>query len=588
VASEASEAVAAAAVEEVAEEEKRAKVEAEKASSVAPGPHQEKISALESNTSRLSNAEIDELVKDGLLTKKQGKAAKRFRNSRGTKVAEVIKQNQATQQGTEEAVAAAEAIEEAEEAVAAAAEAAEEAEEAAVEAEASEAVVAAEEVAEKAIEAAEEAVAAAAAEEVAEEAKRAKVEAEKASSVAPGPHQEKITALESNTSRLSNAEIDELVEDGLLTKKQSKAAKRFRNSRGTKVAEVIKQNQATQQAAEPGIFLRTLRSVISTPRKVVSALATRMGVTKTPATAEEVAEGAKRAKVEAEEELAAAKALLDKLRDKAKAKVEAEKIREVTDEAKRAKEEPKKAREVAEGAKRAKVEAEEELAAAKALLDKLRDNARAKVEAAEVSEAIAAAAAEEVAEETKRAKVEVKKARAVATGSPQEKITALESNTSRLSNAEINKLVEGGLLTKKQGKAAKRFFNSRGTEVAEVIRENQRLIEDLMDDLNKIVSQRRTAKVKLKDGSTMKVDATTAVMLLYVHGALNQNNRVKMAQILTQDKAGFTKMVNFSTKQGKMSSDDHKLSNISNNKLCPPYPECIEDFIGEQDTSGCE
>jgi len=48
----------------------------------------------------------------------------------------------------------------------------------------------------------------AAAEEVAEEAKRAKVEAEKASSVAPGPHQEKITALESNTSRLSNAEID--------------------------------------------------------------------------------------------------------------------------------------------------------------------------------------------------------------------------------------------------------------------------------------------------------------------------------------------------------------------------------------------
>ena len=442
---------------------------------------------------------------------------------------------------------------------------------------AEEAVATAEEVAEKAIEAAEEAELVVA-EEVTEEAKRAKVEAEKASSVASRPHQEKIAALESNTSRLSNAEIDELVEDGLLTKKQGKAAKRFRNSRGTKAAEVIKQNQATQQAAEPGIFLRTLRSVISAPRKVVSGLAIRMGVTKTPATAEEVAEEAKRAKVEAEEELAAAKELLDKLRDKAKAKVEAEKIREVTDEAKRAKEEPKKARAVAEEAKRAKVETEEELAAAKALLDKLRDKARAKVEA---SEAIAAAAAEEVAEEAK-------KARTVATGSPQEKITALESNTSRLSNAEINKLVKDGLLTKKQGKAAKRFFNSRGTEVAEVIRENQRLIEDLMDDLNKIVSQRRTAKVKLKDGSTMKVDATTAMMLLYVHGALNQNNRVKMAQILAQDKEGFTKMVNFSAKQGKMSSDDHKLSSISNNKLCPPYPECIEDFIGEQDTSKCE
>ena len=209
-------------------------------------------------------------------------------------------------------------------------------------------------------------------------------------------------------------------------------------------------------------------------------------------------------------------------------------------------------------------------------------------EAAEASEAIAAAAAEEVAEEAKRAKVEAKKARAVAAGSPQEKITALESNTSRLSNAEIDKLVEDGLLTKKEGKAAKRFFNSRGMEVAEVIRENQKLIENLMDDLSKIVSQRRTAKVKLKDGSTMKVDATTAMMLLYVHGALNQNNRVKMTQILAQDKAGFKKMVNFSTKQGKMSSDDNKLSSISNNKLCPPYPECIEDVIGGQDTSKCE
>ena len=64
---------------------------------------------------------------------------------------------------------------------------------------------------------------------------------------------------------------------------------------------------------------------------------------------------------------------------------------EVAEEAKRAKAEAEKAREVTEEAKGAKVEAEVELAAAKALLDKLRDNARAKVE---VAEAIAAAAAE--------------------------------------------------------------------------------------------------------------------------------------------------------------------------------------------------
>ena len=26
---------------------------------------------------------------------------------------------------------------------------------------------------------------------------------------------------------------------------------------------------------------------------------------------------------------------------------------------------------------------------------------------------------------------------------------------------------------------------------------------------------------------------------------------------------------------------------LSNNRLCPPYPSCIEDYVGEQDKSGC-
>ena len=28
--------------------------------------------------------------------------------------------------------------------------------------------------------------------------------------------------------------------------------------------------------------------------------------------------------------------------------------------------------------------------------------------------------------------------------------------------------------------------------------------------------------------------------------------------------------------------------NISNNQLCPPYPSCIEDNVGEQDTINCD
>jgi hypothetical protein len=26
---------------------------------------------------------------------------------------------------------------------------------------------------------------------------------------------------------------------------------------------------------------------------------------------------------------------------------------------------------------------------------------------------------------------------------------------------------------------------------------------------------------------------------------------------------------------------------VTNNQLCPPYPSCIEDYVGNQDTSDC-
>ena len=34
-------------------------------------------------------------------------------------------------------------------------------------------------------------------------------------------------------------------------------------------------------------------------------------------------------------------------------------------------------------------------------------------------------------------------------------------------------------------------------------------------------------------------------------------------------------------------SNDFKF-NVSNNQLCPPYPSCVEDYVGEQDTSNCD
>jgi hypothetical protein len=27
---------------------------------------------------------------------------------------------------------------------------------------------------------------------------------------------------------------------------------------------------------------------------------------------------------------------------------------------------------------------------------------------------------------------------------------------------------------------------------------------------------------------------------------------------------------------------------LSNNQFCPPYPSCVEDYVGNQDTSDCD
>ena len=32
----------------------------------------------------------------------------------------------------------------------------------------------------------------------------------------------------------------------------------------------------------------------------------------------------------------------------------------------------------------------------------------------------------------------------------------------------------------------------------------------------------------------------------------------------------------------------YSVSTLFDNQLCPPYPSCVEDYVGEQDTSGCD
>jgi hypothetical protein len=100
----------------------------------------------------------------------------------------------------------------------------------------------------------------------------------------------------------------------------------------------------------------------------------------------------------------------------------------------------------------------------------------------------------------------------------------------------------------------KRSDGSYTHNAESVIRKDQELVENAIDTLKKIVTHHQASTVRFKDGSTMKVDATTANILLQVHGALHKNNQVKMAQLLAKDKAGFAKMADFAFRQGRIGS----------------------------------
>jgi hypothetical protein len=77
------------------------------------------------------------------------------------------------------------------------------------------------------------------------------------------------------------------------------------------------------------------------------------------------------------------------------------------------------------------------------------------------------------------------------------------------------------------------------------------LEENVLDHLNDIVKNRQAKKVKFQDGSSMRVDATTANAILKVHGALNHENKQKVSDMVHKSKSHFTKIANFAMKHTK-------------------------------------
>ena len=94
-----------------------------------------------------------------------------------------------------------------------------------------------------------------------------------------------------------------------------------------------------------------------------------------------------------------------------------------------------------------------------------------------------------------------------------------------------------------------------------------------------------------KDEMIMSRVSIDKLQNLYESISLKAKDKLKK---IIHDLHGDDIQISIKLKQGKASKEILKVSidnncdlSITNNQLCPPYPSCIEDYVGDQDTSDC-
>jgi hypothetical protein len=83
---------------------------------------------------------------------------------------------------------------------------------------------------------------------------------------------------------------------------------------------------------------------------------------------------------------------------------------------------------------------------------------------------------------------------------------------------------------------------------AEEIEISEELIDENLEHLNDIVDKHQAKELKFLDGSKLKVDAQTAKAITLVHNALNDENKAKVARMLSHSKNQFMKVADFAHK----------------------------------------
>ena len=91
-------------------------------------------------------------------------------------------------------------------------------------------------------------------------------------------------------------------------------------------------------------------------------------------------------------------------------------------------------------------------------------------------------------------------------------------------------------------------YTPAGTQASTVVpgvQEEVEFVFETIDQLKKIIDNKQSASLKFKNGSTMKVDHYTASAVHQLHNALNDENKAKVARMVSHSPEQFKKIADF-------------------------------------------
>jgi len=89
-------------------------------------------------------------------------------------------------------------------------------------------------------------------------------------------------------------------------------------------------------------------------------------------------------------------------------------------------------------------------------------------------------------------------------------------------------------------------FPLKERKIEEVIRANEPLVEDVVDQLRSIIKKKKEQDIKFKSGTEVPIDPESAKVILKTYDSLNSSNKKKLQTQMNKDSKSFLKVLDFS------------------------------------------